>query len=225
MMGLVAGYLAWYRSSRPPDPVTPDYSLAPAPATWHDERLALDRLESRLAELELRLGRLESQGPAQARNTTVADPDMDDLRQRLESVEAQLRRMPDGRGGILDQGSFLSERNNYTPEEENQKRLDALNETFQNDDNADPALQADLESAAPLFDTDELAVFEFSQIDCSANYCRLVYQDNSGGSAEGAIAENELHLLLTEKYGDEITIRDGERDGRSKSIYIELDSR
>lgn len=28
-----------------------------------------------------------------------------------------------------------------------------------------------------------------------------------------------------EKYGDEITIRGGERDGRSKSIYIELDSR
>jgi hypothetical protein len=119
-------------------------------------------------------------------------------------------------------GLFPLENETESPEAANRKRLDSLREAFENDDPAEPAMQTALENAAPLFEAGELATLEFQQADCRSNYCRLVYRDQSPNSAESAIAENELSLLLAEKYGQGITIKGGEHRGNVRVIYIEF---
>ena len=222
-MVLAAGYVAWQRSGTPPGSAPP-VDAVPAPAIQVDLEPALVGIENRLADLETRLRRLEGvKNPPPA--LAVANPDIDDLRQRLESVEAQLRRIPDAPGAVKYSSAFPSEDNTLTPEEENQARLDSLQEAFANDDNADPALQAELENAAPLFDAEAVTGFEFRQANCRANYCLLEYEDRTANGAEAVIAENELYLLLAEKYGQGITIKGGEHRGKVRVIYIEFPAR
>lgn len=47
-------------------------------------------------------------------------------------------------------------------------------------------------------------------------------EDSSPDAAAAAITENELLLLLSEKYGNGITIHYGEREGSYRALYIEL---
>ena len=222
-MVLAAGYVAWQRSGTPPDSAPPD-DVAPAPAITVDLEPTLVGIENRLTDLERRLRLLEGVEPPSPA-LAVANPDIDDLRQRLESIEAQLRRIPDAPGTAQYSSAFPLEGDTATPEEENQARLASLREAFANDDNADPALQAELENAAPLFDAEAVSGFEFRQANCRANYCLLEYEDRTANGAEAAIAENELYLLLAEKYGQGISIRGGERSGNARAIYIELPTR
>ena len=218
IMVLAAGYVAWHRSTATPDSASPP-TAALVPAKQGDLEPVLARIEHSLKELEKRLRRLETADPP---SVTLAstDPDLEDLSQRLAAVEAQLRRMPDA--GVLDELAFPLESQTLSPEEQDGKRLDSLREAFETDNNAGPALRAELENAAPLFDAEEVAGLEFNRVDCRTNYCRLEYEDNSSNGADAMIAENELFLLLSEKYGQDIVIHGGERNGRSRSIYIEL---
>ena len=78
------------------------------------------------------------------------------------------------------------------------------------------------ENVEAIFDSEKLSSLDFSAMDCQDKYCRLQYNDRSPDKAEASLTENELLLRLGEQYGDEITVHGGEKEGSSRSFYIEF---
>lgn len=181
--------------------------VAPLPAS----------LEQRLASLSDRIHRLESRAEG---GNDLATPDIEDLRRRLEAVEAHLRQQP--AYGEEASAGYDSTQGLQSPDSPD-PRISEAQLAFENDTRLGIAEQVERENVDAIFDDEALHTLEFRQIDCTDRYCRLIYDDYATqGGAASAIAENELVLLLSRKYGDNITIHGGERKGSSKTIYIEL---
>jgi len=173
-------------------------------------------VEPHLASLSERIHLLESRG--EAGNDRIIQT-IEELRQRLEAVEAQLRKQSayvEGAGSMYDSVQEPYSLDATDP------RISEVQQAFENDTSPGVAAQVDLENVEAIFDDEALQKFEFRQIDCTARYCRLTYDDYSAGDGAASIAENELALSLSRKYGGKIVIHGGEREGRSKTIYIEL---
>ena len=208
----------WVFWERKPESISATPQLFPSSTeSGPDLTPLLVSLEQRLASFEARLLVLE-----QRESTDIDVPaETAGMLSRLEALESQLRRQPDsqqstgaGEASVLEGGFYGSESED--------SHLVELRQAFNDDDNAEPAMQVALENAESLFDNQALDQLEFRQIDCRAHYCRLTYENLSSGGAAVDIAENELILLLAEKYGDSIIVHGGERDGSSKTLYIEL---
>lgn len=162
------------------------------------------------------------------REAAAAQPDLASLEQRLAILEERvdaLEGQSQTDSGSLSPGSAIkaTHRSSVVVNPAGPDlALRQIQKDFENDDHAANPLQRELEDVAPLFDAEEVASLTFHGVDCRANYCRLEYKDNSADQAESMIAENELSLLLSQKYGKDIVIHGGESNGRSRSLYIEL---
>ena len=210
----------WFFLDRKPESVsaTTHTPLFPSStSTPPDLTPMLASLEQRLASLDSRLLALEQREEGGAEKTEGAA----DVLSRLEALELQLRQQPESQQspGIV-QTSVL-EGGFYGIESED-TRLAELRQAFDDDDYAEPAMQVALENAESLFDSQALDELEFRQIDCRTRYCRLTYEKSSLAGAASGIAENELILLLAEKYGDGIIVHGGQDKGNSRTVYIEL---
>ena len=192
-------------------PVAPPKQSSAGGAPW------LASLEQRLASLSDRIDRLESRAEV-GNELTMAD--VENLRGRLEAVELQLRQQP----AYSEEASvgYESNQGSYTLEASD-PRIAAVQLAFENDTRLGMAALVERENVDAIFDNEALHQLEFRQMDCTDRYCRLIYDDLSrDGDAASAIADNELVLLLSQKYVGNITIHGGERQGTSRTIYIEL---
>jgi hypothetical protein len=179
---------------------------------------AVAPLGNRLAAIESRLGALERAVAGSAQSSTeTLDSGLDELVSRLEAVEVQLRRMPDDNEyGNLGFGS-----SGASAAQGQESRIAGLEEAFQTDDALSSGEEAALENAASIFDRQEVSTLQFRELECSQKYCKLRYEDNSPDSATSTISENELLVLLAEKYGNDIVIHGGEMVGKSRTFFIE----
>ena len=214
----VAAVLLFAWNQKPPrvGDVVQAVPIAPPENSLASMAPVQDSLEQRLTSLSERVYGLEN------RDAGVNDlmPAIEDLQRRLEALEVQLRKQPaygeeardgnDSNHGLYDLGSPDS-------------RISEVQLAFENDTRLGKARQLELENVAAIFDTEELNELDFTQIDCTDHYCRLIYDDYStDGAAASIVADNELVLLLSQKYGGNVTIHAGERKGTSRTIYIEL---
>jgi hypothetical protein len=184
-----------------------------------DGTAAHSRLEQRLALLERRLAVLEANPTG---DTAAVAEMLADLADRIDYLERDdAGRKSTGESSVE---SPAGGRTAFTYPEgsETSSAAEAIRQAFDNDDMPEPGLQVELENAVYLFESPKVADLALREVDCRAHYCRLVYEDHSEDAAAAAITENELLLLLTEKYGNNITIHHSERNGSYRSLYIEL---
>ncbi len=168
--------------------------------------VSLERINQRLEALESR--------PA------VSAPTKTDLEARVAALEAgQARDTARLEDFELETRATADTWEGYT---ESTDPFTKIRESFDNDNNADVDTRLYREDAAALFDRDVVNRLEFSAMDCRKTYCRLQYNDYSEDGGEAALQENELLLLLSERYGTDIIVHGGEREGSARSFYIEF---
>ena len=215
LVAAAMAYALWSVSRDPPITAADNrYGDRPGAATL-DQRIAL--LEERFYALESRLaGDNDSTGEV-----------LTDLDTRVDNLEREYAQQGTTHDPSLafDPESTRTELA-YTEGAEASAAIDEpVHIAFENDNIPEPALQVELENADYLFDSQKISDLAFREMDCRERYCRLDYEDHSEDSAAASLAENELFLLLTEKYGGNITVHAGQRNGYYRSLYIELESR
>jgi hypothetical protein len=213
-------YALWSVNQQPapaiPAPVAANHGV-------EESATALFRLERRVALLEERLYALESRPTGDNAATAELLADLDTRVDYLESVDTQ------GNSAHTRELASAAEHKRseliYAEGRETEVAItESIQQAFDNDVTPEPALQVELENAQYLFDSQKISDLAFREMDCREHYCRLGFEDHSEDSAAAALAENELFLLLAEKYGNNITIHAGERNGSYRSVYIELET-
>jgi hypothetical protein len=150
--------------------------------------------------------------------------DLEPIVSRLEVLESKLDGTPDNSeyvdvASIRMSGTSESMRRGASTEHVDRLEIRA---SYENDNDTSSDRRIDLEDAEGIFENDTLGGLEFNSMDCRERYCKLQYSDYSKDRAEAGITENELLSRLSLRYGDDITIHNGDRNGNSKSLYIEF---